>query len=185
MRRRKDIVPISAEEKEYFLQFYESNKKLIYYIAGKYATDKMDREDLVQDAIVRLLKNLSKIQQLGRCEMAKYIVLTIRAAFIDNEKRRHRMKTVYLDDDFLDTLIKAELKVSDAISQVETKMEVDFLKQELPYRDWLVLEGKYMLGYSHEELGELLGVSTDSVRMILYRARERARIILHQETREV
>lgn len=62
---------------------------------------------------------------------------------------------------------------------------MDFLKQELPYRDWLVLEGKYMLGYSHEELGELLGVSTDSVRMILYRARERARIILHQETREV
>ena len=185
MRRRKDIVPITAEEKDLFLQFYESNKKFIYYIAGKYTSTQMDCEDLVQDSIVRLLKNISTIRQLGRCETAKYIVLTVRAAFIDNEKRRHHISTVYLDDEFLESLIKAERLIADDIPDIEARMDVELLKKALPPRDWLVLEGKYMLGYSQEELGSMLGVSPDSVRMILWRAKERARKILHQEIKEV
>ena len=63
-------------------------------------------------------------------------------------------------------------------------MEVYQLKQTLSERDWLVLEGKYILGYSQDELSELIGVSSDSIRMILHRARKNARDILLTDTAE-
>ena len=46
------------------------------------------------------------------------------------------------------------------------------------FREWILLEGKYILGYTHEELGALIGVAPNSVRMILCRAKEKARSIL-------
>ena len=60
-------------------------------------------------------------------------------------------------------------------------MAVAKLKEELPQRDWLVLEGKYLLELSQEEISNLIGVAPDSVRMVLHRAKEKARSILKQE----
>ena len=46
----------------------------------------------------------------------------------------------------------------------------------------MALEGQYILGYSHEELGQLLDISEESMRSLLYRARKRAiRILKEQE----
>lgn len=55
---------------------------------------------------------------------------------------------------------------------------VEQLRSDLSQREWLALEGKYILGYSHEELSELLGVSKENMRSIVSRARKRARRIL-------
>lgn len=185
MRKQKEIVPISPGDKAFFLQFYEEYKRFLYYTAGKYVSSQADCEDLVQDAIVRLLKNIPSLRELNGCKTAKYIVLTVRTAFLDSEKRRHGSNAIYMSDELLETLIKAELLVAEGIPDLSAKMEVEILKNSLQPRDWLVLEGKYILGYSQEELGRLVGVSPDSVRMILWRAKEKARKILHQDQKEV
>ena len=62
--------------------------------------------------------------------------------------------------------------------KISAYMEIERLKKELPDRDWILLEGKYVLGLSQEELSGLAGVSVDSVRMLLHRARVKAREIL-------
>lgn len=185
MRKEKDIVPISPADKAFFLQFYEENKRFLYYIARKYVSSQTDCEDLVQDTVVRLLKNIPSLRDLDGCKTAKYIVLTVRAAFLDSEKRKHGAKAIYLSDDLLETLIKAELLSAEGIPDMSAKLEVELLKRSLPPRDWLLLEGKYILGYSQEELGKLIGVSPDSVRMMLWRAKEKARKVLHRDQKEV
>lgn len=181
MRKRRENTPISADDKEFFQSFYEANIKYIYYIAKSYTDSPSDCDDIVQDSLIRLLNNISKIRGLSRCASIKYIVLTIRSAFLDNEKRKHGVNSMYLDDDTLEMLIKADLLIANTMPDITTKLEVEKLKKSLSFRDWIVLEGKYVQGYSQEELAKMIGVSPDSIRMILCRAREKARIILQQD----
>lgn len=181
MGRQKETKSISSDDKAFFHSFYEENRKYLYYIANNYAASVTDCDDIVQDTLVRLLKNISKLRSLNRCATAKYIVLTVRSAFLDSEKRKHGSNAIFLDDETLETLIKADILIADSIPDISARLEVQQLKAELPPRDWLVLEGKYVQGYSQEELADMIGVSPDSIRMILCRAREKARRILRKD----
>lgn len=183
MRGRKKTEPLSLDDKAFFHSFYEENKNFMFYIARKYASSQTDCEDIVQEASVRLINNIPSLRELSKNKIAKYIALTIRSVFMDNEKRKHGDKTIFLDDEMLEALIKAEVLIADGIPDISARMEVELLKQSLAPRDWIVLEGKYLLGYTQEELGPKLGVSPDSVRMILFRARENARKILQREVK--
>lgn len=179
MRKRKEIVPISSSDKIFFEQFYNSNKRFLFYTAKKYTHSHSECEDIVQETIVRLLNNISTLRELSGSKIHKYIVLTVRAAFLDLEKRKHGDLAIFLDDETLEALINAELTSPAHMPNIAAKMEVERLKEKLPSRDWIVLEGKYILGYSQDELGRLIGVAPDSIRMILCRSKERARKILH------
>lgn len=181
MRKPKDIKPISDSDKDFFLKFYEEHKRFLYYIARQYAPAQADCEDLVQEATLRLLNNVSSLRKINGCKTTKYIVLTIRTAFLDCEKHKHGCKALPLDDEMLETLLKAETVIADSFPEIAARLEVERLKKSLSPRDWLVLEGKYILGYSQDELGALLGVSPDSVRMILCRARKNAQKILRND----
>lgn len=181
MRKQKETEPLSPDDKAFFHEFYEDNKNFMFYIARKYVSTQTDCEDIVQEATVRLINNVPSLRELTPNKTAKYIALTIRSVFMDFEKRKHGSRTVFLDDDMLETLIKAEVLIADGIPDISARMEVELLKQSLEPRDWLVLEGKYLLGYTQEELAPKLGVSPDSVRMILSRARANARKILQCE----
>lgn len=180
MGKRKEIVPISLDDKIFFEEFYREHKRFMYYAAKKYARSNVECEDIVQDAVIRLLKNISALREITGCKIQKYIVLTIKASFIDMERKRHREESINLDDDTLEALFKADLITAPEIPDIEPKLEVEKLKSELSFREWVLLEGKYILGYTQDELGHLIGVAPDSIRMILCRVREQARTILNQ-----
>ncbi|MBO4938821.1 MAG: sigma-70 family RNA polymerase sigma factor [Oscillospiraceae bacterium] len=181
MRYRKKQDPISSEDNVFFHEFYENHKNFLFYIARRYASTQTDCEDIVQDSILRLMANIPTLKQLDRSKAAKYLALTVRTAYLDIEKRKHGEDAVYLDDASIEALLKAECVNDDGISGISARMEVARLRQSLSARDWLVLEGKYILGLSQEEIGAQIGVSPNSVRMILSRARDNARKILSDE----
>ena len=178
MGKRKEIIPISRDDRIFFERFYQEHKRFMYYTAKKYARTNMECEDIVQEAMIRLLKNISALREIDGCKIQKYIVLTIKASFIDMERKRNREEPVNLDDEALEALFKADLINPDEIPDVGAKLEVEKIKSEMGFREWMLLEGKYILGYTHEELGELIGVAPNSVRMILWRAKEKVRYIL-------
>ena len=51
----------------------------------------------------------------------------------------------------------------------------------MPKRDWDILFGKYIMGYSDKELAVQRGCSQDSIRMALTRARRNARKLLDEK----
>ena len=175
LKRKKIIKPLTSRGRDYFQQFYEENKGLLFYIVCKYAKDPTEREDLMQDSLVRLLKNEEVLRRLCKEQCTKYMELTVKSAWLDMERRRCREKLILLDEGALEALIgsiRVDAEESDAVTQ---------LCCGLSARDWAVLEGKYILGYSEEQLGEQFGISTDSMRALLSRARKRARKILSEK----
>lgn len=178
MGPKKEITPISTNDKEFFEQFYGEYKNFMFFSARKYVNTQSECEDIVQDTVERLLHNVNTIKQIDSCRIRKYIALTVRAAFLDSEKKKQKSCPFSFDDAILEELLKADLVYIDNYSDLYSRMEVEKIRNELPARDWIVLEGKYIMGYSQEELGSMLGVAPDSIRMIICRAKQKARLIL-------
>lgn len=181
MRKAKQCQPLAEADKLFFQKFYEENRKFIYFIALKYTSTPADCDDLVQDTLVRLIKNISTLKGLDRYKIAKYIALTVRTAFIDLEKSKHKEDVVFLDDEGLESVMVAQEPLQDIDDALSAQFSVEKLKTTLPPREWCILEGKYILDLSQEELGDLIGVEPDSVRMLLHRARKKAKCILEQD----
>lgn len=177
MRKRKEVAPISHTEKEFFSKFYEENKKFMFYIAQKYAGSYAECEDIVQEAVSRLLCNISTINKLSGYGVQKYISLTIRSVFLDLESQKRREQTILVDNNMLEEFIYPTHSSASSSLDTELGLELEHLKNGLSPRDWMVLEGKYILEYSDDQLADMLGVNPDSIRMILCRAKQNARKI--------
>lgn len=165
----------------YFRSFYESHKRYIQYMVYQLAPTAADRDDIMQDTLLRLMRNVASLRTLTPPKAASYIAQTVRSACIDLVRRRHADEIVYMDEQMLDETYVEREQAEDPSGRASAAILVGRLRQRLSPRDWLVLRGKYMMGYSQEELGKLLGISPNSVRMALYRARENAKVILRED----
>lgn len=164
-----------------FQSFYRVHKRYIYYMVRKFAPTAHDCEDILQDTLVRLMRNSEKLSLLNEQKTAAYIALTVRSACIDCERRRHTDQIVYMDEQTLAQEYVEQEPAEDMSTPLSSVLIVRRLRARLSDRDWTVLTGKYIMGYSQEELGRLLGISPNSVRMALYRARENAKVILRED----
>ena len=181
MRRKKNTQSDLSDNKSFFLDFYEENKGFLFFTAKKYANDANDpseQEDIVQDTILRLLRHISTLRTLDKNRSLKYIALTVRSSFLDHERKKHNANVLYMDDQMLEALLREEEPAAQSNDPITVHLEVMTLRQSLPARDWMVLEGRYLLGYSYDELAEQLGLTPENTRMIVSRAKEKARRLL-------
>ena len=181
MRKKKPPIPLTRKNREFFREFYEKYKHFLLYIAGVYTDKRSEREDLVQEALLRLMKNGDTLRELTHEQTVKYIELTVKAAYLDQEQRRCRENLLVLDQAALEAIQEQLLQEGTDMSQ---SMVIENLRTGMSRRDWLALEGKYILGYTHEELGQLLGIDPDNMRSIVSRARKRARKLLEELDKE-
>lgn len=171
-------LPIEDSDQVFIQKLYHDHKGLMIYTASKYTDNPSDREDIVQEAVYRLMKNIIVLRDIPCCNLKRYIVLTVRSVFLDMQKKRGGEVVLSLEEEQLEAVLRRELLQEDGISELSAKLDVWLLKKELPERDWVLLEGKYMHELSDERLGQMIGVSGDSVRMLLSRARKKAKDIL-------
>ena len=61
---------------------------------------------------------------------------------------------------------------------------MELLRQRLPEKDWRLLELKYITGCSDGEIAREMGCGEGSVRMLVTRARQRARLLLSEPERK-
>lgn len=176
MPHKQPKIPISPEDKAFFHSFYEEYKGFLFYMANQYASIETDCEDVVQDALVRLMCNTESIRNLNKQKTAKYIALTVRSAYLDLLKRRHGGLEIPLEESVMEAVLEKEAAWSDP--SAELRMELLNLKESLTPKEWMLLEAKYIQGFDQEELSRMIGVSPDSIRMTLSRVRAKARNIL-------
>lgn len=162
------------DDQQYMEGLYHQFKRLMFATAGKYAADPDDREDLVQSALVRLVKKLPTLRTMERCAQASYIVFTVRSVAIDALRKGGRqLQGTSLEEEALQ--VPDEAPTMD--EYLLARERVDRLRAIWPRlgeEDRLLLEGKYLRGCSDRELAQLLGCRADSIRMKLTRARRRA-----------
>ena len=176
MRKKKERIPLTAEDRVFMEELYENHWKTVYYAARRETSDPLLVEDLMQDCYLNLIKNISTIRKLECCKADAYIVVVIRRLFINYAKKESR--TTLLPIELPSIAAKADIYAAEVTQEQEdAKLDLETLLAQLSPRDSLLLQSKYIVGMTDDELAAAFGCKQSSVRMLLSRARHRAEAI--------
>ncbi len=137
----------------------------------RWARSAADTSDLVQEAIARTLARLdARFQPRGRQALAAYLREAVRNRIRDEHRRIARRGTSVEPPDALEARDPSPL---DRAIANETAGRYRAALARLSPRDRELIVAHLELGYSHEQLGCMIGRSPNAARMALCRAIER------------
>ena len=162
------------DSSQFFRALYEQYKPLMYNIALRYIKDPSSAEELVHDAIVKLIEKEDTIVKLERCTLTAYIVYTIRNLSMNYLRRKNLEHRYFADVEISSNQFKIvdNTPLPEEVVMMSERRE-NFIKiwNTLPDATRTLLEGKYILGLSDNELAIEFCCSPNSIRMKLTRAR--------------
>lgn len=174
-------------DNDFISRLYEQHKALLFNLAQKYLKNKDDCEDVLQEAVIRLIPHTQTLQGLEPKPLRVYLSLTVRSVAL-NFNRHQDVVDAHVSDvplEQVDSFLGAERLGNDLDALILKGEMADKLYQamgQLPERDQLILMWKYHIGLDNREIGKMLGCQPDSIRMILTRAR---RTLLEELGKEV
>ena len=168
----------NAQERDKFEIIYERYKKLMLHKAYGILRDYMLAEDAVSEALIRIYKNLHKIDDptSGRC--AAFVVTIVKNTALTILEKEN--KTTLDLDEYSEVLSDEQDVENLVLSDISTErihILLDNLSEEL--RAVFVL--RYAYDLSHKEISELLGISENNVTVRFHRARQKLLGILIKE----
>lgn len=165
----------SMSDQEFIARTYKEYERLMYYTARKYNSNLQTCEDIMQEALIRLIKKVDLLRTLNEYALINYIVVTIRNLSIDVLKKAGvEQKKVISISDIEDRAGAHHISLDDALIKEEKGRKLAQVLQEMDPQDRWLLECRYFLDYDDEQLANGLGCQPRSVRMKLTRARRKA-----------
>ncbi|MCL1787347.1 MAG: sigma-70 family RNA polymerase sigma factor [Defluviitaleaceae bacterium] len=174
----------SDEDRDICARLYERYKGLMMHIALRMTADRTLAEDMVSEAVIKMIRHLHKINSLGCYQQQQYIVLLVRTAYIDYVRKAKRQATETVDalsmdydntaagdSNPLEALVSKdgyETIVAAILSLPDTLKDVAYL--------FLVH------GHDHNEIANLLGISYDNSKTRLSRAKAAIKAALKEKT---
>lgn len=172
----------APDDQVFMIDLYHKYKRLMLRTAKKYVADDYACEDIIQDSLIKLIQNISKIRTKECSVWASYIVSTVRNTSIDYLRKQGRAEK-YLDmesDVQEEAADRKALSLDEMLLMKERQAQLYSIWPQLSEPDQTALRGKYILEYTDAELASLLGCKESSVRTRLSRARRRAFLLLSQ-----
>ena len=175
-------------DQEYMIWLYETYKRLMFFTAKKFVSDPEICQDIVQDGLLKLIKKIPVIREKNRYILSDYIATTIRNTAINYLKRgavekKYVTRKVEEMDELEDTRSEQPSMEDLILAQEKSAYILDVLHL-LSDNERILLEGKYILEYTDEELAEQLHCKPSSIRMKLTRARRKAVSLFRQIEQE-
>ncbi len=162
----------SDEDKSKFEVIYENYRNLMFFVAKKILYSDSDAEDAVQDAFIRIINNLDKIED-PKCHKTKNLIVIItKRIAIDIYRSKSKYITVSETDE-LDLNELNNVSSGSEFDKVDENIDISYAISKLPdrYRDVLLL--KYYNDYTDSEIAEILTTSEANVRKLLERSRKK------------
>lgn len=154
------------EDKSKFELIYENYRKQMYYVAFKVLNDTQWAEDATQDAFIKIINLLPKIDDVMRNETRRYILLTAESAAIDVYRKHFKKQLDKVS--FEDLSVDIPAKSMDFSETNELATLIDKLSPNYA----VVIKYTYVHGLSTKELSKILSISEDNVRKRLECARK-------------
>lgn len=162
------------EQQNKFELLYYRYRNLMYYIAEGVLGHPKDSEDAVQEAFIRVAKNMDKIGDVDSSATKNFLgIITKREAMklYDKKKRNAEIPETDLsiNEDgnevrFFDTYVGEQKSIP--VNEVAQALE------SLPYRYSSLLTLAYVMGYSGKEISQITGISETNVRQQMFKGRK-------------
>lgn len=136
---------------------------MLMTVCRRYARDEAMAKDVLQEALIRIFKNIGRYQPTGSFEAwMRRIAVRCALQWLEKSHFRREQTTENFDDDRpIDPAVYQQLATENIIKLV----------QELPDGFRTVFNLNIIEGYSHKEIAELLNITESSSRSQLLRAR--------------
>ena len=156
-------------DKQKVQQVYEQYYGLMMYIASRYYSQRDDAEDIVHDAIVKIIKHLACIDVDDAVRTKAYCVTVVKHTALDRLKAKEN--NVISMEDFQEEPVQANDFAIDKDTYADLVRAIRALGD--PYR--IVLTLKYVNDMTDKEIAALLGISEKTVSVRLTRGRQKLR----------
>jgi len=137
---------------------------MLMTVCRRYAPDESIAKDILQESLIKIFKNIDNYKPIGSFEgwMRK---ITVRCAL-------HWLRKSYLEKETQMTDLNANIGIEpDIWSKLRTE-EIIQLIQELPDGFRTVFNLYTIEGFSHKEIGKMIGITESASRSQLSRARK-------------
>jgi RNA polymerase sigma-70 factor, ECF subfamily len=144
---------------------FERYYNQMYHLARRYVANHHDTEDILIEAFNRIFKNIQKFDYRGEHSLTKWI-----KTIVINESIRflNQRKKIQFENDL--EFIDKELIDEDDFNQ-ETSENIYKIIESLPVGYRTVFNLHVIEEYSHKEIGEILGISQNTSKSQLSKAR--------------
>lgn len=156
----------SKRDEKHFLSLVDEHKKILYKVAQSYCANPDDRRDLMQEITVQLWRSFGRYDPRYRFSTWMYRIAMNVAISFYRTLRVERSCTVAMEESVLE--IAAPEAESDDVRQLRLFIQqLDELDRAL-----LIL---YLDGNSHDDIAEILGITTTNVATKISRIKQRLR----------
>lgn len=163
MNDRQLILGCLENRKEHQKELFRRYSGKMLSVCRRYARHEMEAEDMLQDAFVKMFKNLSSFKGEGSFE-GWLRRITINTAIKYCQKKSYSQELLGFE----------KLPEGRSVGRAGVELNEEFLLglvSELPKGYRLVFNLYAIEGYSHAEIAELLGITASTSRSQLVKAR--------------
>jgi RNA polymerase sigma-70 factor (ECF subfamily) len=153
-----------------FRKIVETHQSFAYTVAYRMVGNKMEAEDITQEAFVRLWKNMSKYRRDIKLSTWLYkIVTNVCLDFLKSS--RYRQNRLHNDLDTADS-VRSSLTPDDVLHDKELREQIEKATKELSPMQKAVFVLRDLEALSVEETCEVLAISPENVKSNLFHARK-------------
>ncbi|MEK6787016.1 MAG: sigma-70 family RNA polymerase sigma factor [Nitrospirota bacterium] len=159
------------QDHEAFGQLIDRHASVIVNLAYRMVGNRAEAEDLAQEAFLAAFKALSTFRADSKFSTWLYRIASNKCKDWLRAKRPGMGQQDVDIDEVLDIHVAEEQTPERLLSQQQVALELEQAIQRLPplYREAFVL--KHVEGMSYEEMEEILGVNSDTLKMRVYKGR--------------
>lgn len=167
-----------AMDEETFRAFYDRTARPLWVYLARVTGDPQLSDDLLQETYYRFCRAGATHESEAHRRNSLYLIATNAAR--DAIRRRRRAPHTALPEDDSPSALAAEDR---GAARAESRMDLSRFIQELSVEQRGMLWLAYGHGASHEEIAASVGVRTGSVRLLLFRARQKLARLMRGEVR--
>lgn len=173
----------SPQDRSFMESLYLQYNRLILSEVRKILKNEWDAEDVMQLVMLRLIRHIPQLQVMDRDHAVNYIIVTARhTAYNYLRDSKHIVELPF--DETIDTVDETLVSNDERLITLEMIENADVAWRSLDDRSRRLLEMKYILDLSNEEIAQEIDVGANSVRMLLTRARGKLKTAIAKQSEQ-
>lgn len=162
-------------DEERFRAFYDRTSRPLWCYLARVTGDRTAADDLVQESYYRMLR--APIPAMGEAQLKSYLYRTATNLLRDDWRKSKREPAMVAQEDAPEPVSPR----GNTAEHLERRQEIAHAFEHLKPRERELLWLAYVEGSSHEEIAAVSGLRQNSIRPLLFRARQKLAAILRRQ----
>ncbi|MCC9017897.1 MULTISPECIES: RNA polymerase sigma factor [Flavobacterium] len=173
------IDKILQGETNAFAVLVDRYKNMIFTLALQMVKNREEAEEVSQDTFIKIYNSLSKFK--GDSKFSTWVYKVAYNTCLDRLKKNKKEDLNISIDEFSAHLIKTMDNALSALEDKERKQTIQNCLNLLPAEENFLLTLFYFEDQSLEEIGKVMGITANNVKVKLYRSRQKLAVILKKQ----